>query len=230
MGQYYKALVRFDDGSRHSFSPQSSAYRAKYGDDAYDRLYEEHHRRNPDGSTTFVPYPDEYHRLSQGLKLMEHAWFCRPFVVGVLNVIRDRSARVAWVGDYACENEDYARIAEFSSEDYEACWNYDEEPTEAFPEVPDGSVKGYLVNLDKGIYLDLAEIAMAESMEDSHGVGTHPLPILTAIGNGRGGGDYYGSNMEQVGSWAMDRLQFVLDEPEDMGRGEPEEYMFVERW
>lgn len=42
---------------------------------------------------------------------------------------------------------------------------------------------------------------------------THPLPLLTAIGNGRGGGDYHGTNESMVGMWAMDLLSFTEDRP-----------------
>ena len=37
----------------------------------------------------------------------------------------------------------------------------------------------------------------------------HPLPLLTAVGNGLGGGDYWGVNKEQVGAWAFDTLEVV---------------------
>ena len=37
----------------------------------------------------------------------------------------------------------------------------------------------------------------------------HPLPLLTAVGNGLGGGDYHGINEEKVGSWAFDLLEVV---------------------
>ena len=40
----------------------------------------------------------------------------------------------------------------------------------------------------------------------------HPLPLLTANGNGRGGGDYLGSDMDLVGSWAGDRIAVANDE------------------
>lgn len=229
MGQYYKALVKTADGTRHVFSPQTSAYEAKHGAGAYQVLHDEHFRKNPDGSVTYIPYPEEYSRASEGLKMMEHAWFGRPFVNGVLATIADGPAQVAWVGDYANEDEDYERIAGFSPDDYEACWSYDSDMTEPFAEMPDGSVRGYLVNLDKGVYLDLAEISMLGGSEAAYGRTTHPLPVLTAIGNGRGGGDYYGTNMGKVGTWAMDRLQFVLDEPTEMERGESDDYIFDEQ-
>ena len=34
----------------------------------------------------------------------------------------------------------------------------------------------------------------------------HPLPILCSDGNGRGGGDYNGTNMDFVGRWAYDKI------------------------
>lgn len=40
----------------------------------------------------------------------------------------------------------------------------------------------------------------------------HPLPLLTAIGNGLGGGDYYGINTDDVGTWAWNEIS-VEDEP-----------------
>ena len=42
----------------------------------------------------------------------------------------------------------------------------------------------------------------------------HPLPLLTAEGNGRGGGDYYGSDMELVGTWARDVISVERQVPE----------------
>ena len=33
-----------------------------------------------------------------------------------------------------------------------------------------------------------------------------PIPLMTAVGNGRGGGDYDGVNFDKVGSWAWDEV------------------------
>lgn len=41
----------------------------------------------------------------------------------------------------------------------------------------------------------------------------HPLPLLTAVGNGEGGGDYFGVNNELVGRWAGDALYIDDEEP-----------------
>lgn len=41
----------------------------------------------------------------------------------------------------------------------------------------------------------------------------HPLPLLCADGNGRGGGDYEGTNMELIGSWAFDCIGVANELP-----------------
>ena len=56
----------------------------------------------------------------------------------------------------------------------------------------------------------------------------HPLPILTCIGNGRGGGDYYGTNMDMVGAWAMDRITFTEEWPVAYREVEYQKVTFIE--
>ena len=38
----------------------------------------------------------------------------------------------------------------------------------------------------------------------------HPLPLLTALCNGLGGGDYEGINMNAVGTWSFKQIRAVL--------------------
>ena len=42
--------------------------------------------------------------------------------------------------------------------------------------------------------------------DDIDHVVLNPVPLLTAIGNGRGGGDYEGTDMGWVGAWALDPI------------------------
>ena len=37
----------------------------------------------------------------------------------------------------------------------------------------------------------------------------HPLPLLTCLGNGKGGGDYHGRCMEWVGAWSLHALAIL---------------------
>jgi len=72
----------------------------------------------------------------------------------------------------------------------------------------------FLVNLTKKEYISFDEY-MAKATSDWQ---LNPISILTAIGNGRGGGDYYSDDkktMELVGSWAWDVI--TIDEEEPVG-------------
>lgn len=40
------------------------------------------------------------------------------------------------------------------------------------------------------------------------------MSLLTAIGNGRGGGDYFGENSNKVGSWAWNIIEITDDDYE----------------
>lgn len=65
----------------------------------------------------------------------------------------------------------------------------------------------YIVNLDKK-----EAVAMPEYKEDEWTI--HPLPLLCASGNGRGGGDYHGINVRKVGIWAYDRIGMTNELPD----------------
>lgn len=54
----------------------------------------------------------------------------------------------------------------------------------------------YIINIRTKEYIEIPEPSDTDWI-------VHPLPILLADGNGRGGGDYVGSNMEFVGKWAF---------------------------
>ena len=68
----------------------------------------------------------------------------------------------------------------------------------------------YLINLDKKEYVDKSKCPIHN---DKWQTRIHPLPLLTADGNGRGGGDYRRDN-DLVGSWARNRIALVKDIPE----------------
>jgi hypothetical protein len=60
----------------------------------------------------------------------------------------------------------------------------------------------YVVNRDRELFVDTKK---------QLGERIHPWPLLICNGNGRGGGDYRGSNMQLVGSWAGDHV-VTMDE------------------
>lgn len=67
----------------------------------------------------------------------------------------------------------------------------------------------YIINLDKK-----EAVAIPEYKEDEWTI--HPLPLLCASGNGRGGGDYHGINEDMVGAWAYDRIGLDNELPDSV--------------
>jgi hypothetical protein len=98
----------------------------------------------------------------------------------------------------------------------------------------------YLVNHTKKLCLDL-KAEDVDRGKDKHGDSIwniHPLPLLTCSGNGRGGGDYSGSKMNIVGTWAGDVISlehkpmYTLNKPilfseKYYGGDVSEEYHFI---
>lgn len=141
-----------------------------------------------------------------GAKLLEHAWWDSMFCNCVAEQVR-RYGRVIWVGDYYdAENSeikiDWAeRIA----------WHTDGDMLYPTNFTLDGK---YLVNTDALEYIDCDEYRKLST--DSDGECIHPLPILTALGNGMSASDYDGANMDYVGAWAWDRIRISDDPPDNM--------------
>ena len=67
----------------------------------------------------------------------------------------------------------------------------------------------YILNFTKMMYT-----VIPEKDKSSEFLTIHPLPLLCAFGNGRGGGDYRGKNMELIGAWAFDRIGVANELPE----------------
>lgn len=166
------------------------------------------------------------------MKLTEHSWISNEFTDAILQDIwYDGPARIAWIGDYAdnytfcpagMKEEDYLQR-------YEAAWNDSETITK-----PNGKPKRVehvtvlsqedyqkefgkedlkdlcLVNLTKKRFMSFADY-IAYDVEKRRS-SLFPLSLLTAVGNGQGLGDYAGSCMKSVGSWAFDEINLVLDD------------------
>jgi len=205
MGQYYKAYVRNDEGEK-VFCPQNAIYMTKNGIEDSAKIV------NPSWD---VMDPNSFHSNFSGLKLTEHSWLENDFVNGVLEAIWDKPCRVAWVGDYADDTDDF--YGYYTEDVYKSLWSDEYEPELPFEKVPSIHETGFIVNHDRGQYLDLARYAKVLAFSPTWGEGStwviHPLPLLTAIGNGRGGGDYSGVNESMVGMWAMDLLSFTEERP-----------------
>lgn len=146
-----------------------------------------------------------------GTKLMEHSYRGNLYVTAFESLIDDKEGKyagypVVWAGDYA---------------DYE---KGHEEDKYNIHFLADGitplmvgnkhKIHRYIVNTDKMEYVDMKKLPPTETSEYKTKTGKtrnvswyiHPLPLLTCEGNGRGGGDYEGTSMSLIGSWARDRV------------------------
>lgn len=219
MGQYYRAYVENGSGAK-VFCPQNAVYMTKNGISSAKDIGD--HGWDYDD-------PNSWGANFSGLKLMEHSWLENDFVNGVIETIWDNPSRVAWVGDYADDQCDFNES--YTENVYKAVWCTEKENEHPFDEVPTVHNDGYIVNLDKGIYIDLgkyAQVAEFTPSWDSRTWTIHPLPILTSVGNGRGGGDYNGTNMDMVGAWAMDTITFTKEHPSALKEVDYAKLLFIE--
>lgn len=147
-----------------------------------------------------------------GLKLMEHSYVNNWLVLAVERYLFNNPKRLVWCGDYA--EMDYYKLADKNLLDriapvegnenhldddqatYLEEYNYDN-----LKEVV-GEVR-YIVNHDKKL---LARVEKTANWT------IHPLSLLTAVGNGLGGGDYHGTYQDLVGTWATDVIEVVNEE------------------
>lgn len=155
-----------------------------------------------------------------GLKLMEHSYLNNEWTDALAYLIYHHKVRVAHVGDYANEFPQY----ELAYNDHVSrtplnirnIWGKDLYNDEGLLNRFDYSNK-YLINWDKKLYIDFDKYKRKSTTPWSDEVYVCPFTLLTALGNGRGGGDYYDEypNAEIIGSWAWDSISIEDSKPED---------------
>ena len=134
-----------------------------------------------------------------GMKLMEHSWLGNDFENAAYTLIDKRPSKVGWIGDYSqdvgCDKDLYRFV-----------WSSDENNRSIV--LRRKYKDGYLINHTKKEYVDLEEYT--DLARNKSGWVTNPLSLLTAIGNGLGGGDYHDCNQNYnlVGIWYMDELEY----------------------
>ncbi len=156
-------------------------------------------------------------------KLTEHSWWRNEFVNAVCLAVYERKEknRIAWIGDYADTFLECMDLKTFNGlnqmqikrlcEQAWGCNGISIPPT-------DFTLDGlYLINHTKQEYINCTKYFNASVMHSKYGDWCmHPLPILTCIGNGLGGGDYHSptdnSTEEYIGSWAWNEIS-IEDKP-----------------
>lgn len=166
-----------------------------------------------------------------GAKLMEHSYVANSYVRSVEFMLANqyKGRRFAWVGDYASDVNLIKTTKHPDGIDlYNAANNWmDENPNkyrslrstipvmcaeyEDFDPYLHIPYYKYLVNYTKKEYCTIPKYNPAN---DEYVV--NPLPLLTADGNGQGGGDYYVEDA-RVGSWAYDSIGITNDSNEIKG-------------
>ena len=165
-------------------------------------------------------YSEEFYAIDydNGLKLTEHSYCGNNFVETVMAQLLNKPGRLAWLGDYH-EVGDFAelnpglpksiekRFYKHYKSEYDYCAGKHVRHYSKPEEVKERQGR-FIINHDKKCYIDMVEyeknnLACTED-DDWH---FHPIPLLTAVGNGRGGGDFSGIGEEDVGRWAGDLLE-----------------------
>lgn len=156
------------------------------------------------------------HKMGDGLKLSEISQHDSPVAMAMLNKLAGdwKSDRVYLIGDYAdlsnpeekCHNALKKLLSEFSTVEM---YNYVEEHFREVSAECDASDHGYryiynhatrqVIDLNK---CPVGEVEYVLTGEVDRMIAA-PLPLLLAIGNGRGGGDWpkQFDGYEYVGAW-----------------------------
>ena len=188
-------------------------------------------KRYPDGS-----YPEKSLRVlvpfdyGDTLKLFEIAYFGGSFA----RIVASQAVRTAknWLPPRMAVIGDYAEIDDAPYELKDDRKIYDEEAvsmilnrrfwadrfryTKGVDRIQDPD-KYIALNHDKKEYVRLG------LCETGKWTRADPLILLLAVGNGRGGGDYDGEYMDDVGAWAFDRIE-VIHEREKIPEGYQQVY------
>jgi hypothetical protein len=192
MGQYYTALVIDSDNKISKLNPGDYGFRIR-------------------------------------MKLMEHSRIGDRFANAAYALIYHKPCKVAWIGDYSIStinpNDMFCPEAltrkEFR-EMYEIAWGDTPSLTMkdfdlAQMNIVDFDTRGmFLVDHDLKCYINMEEfIEKSVIQSEMWRMCASPLPLLTACGNGCGGGDFLrGTGYEDIGTWAFHRIEYTDKVPE----------------
>ncbi len=177
------------------------------------------------------------HAYGNGFKLMEHSYIGNNFVNAVLTLLWKNPCRVAWIGDYSddeCGDLYESKLPhEVFMQYYDAAWGENQKNLHVKPKPRHiftmKSKHKYLVNHTQHSYVHIGEyIAASKWTEqgswingkydplDTYDMCINPLPLLTACGNDRGGGDYHEGHpgYDKVGAWAFDLIEATDKRPD----------------
>lgn len=157
-------------------------------------------------------YSEQFYSHSydhNGLKLMEHSYVGNYFTETVLGQLYNKPGRLAWMGDYHEKGDiENVELDKLFRRHYKTFKDESEKGKHYnHPEMLTQRKGRFILNHDKKVFIDMGKYE-EEATKDEWGCMVHPLPILTAVGNGRGGGDFWNEEQyDSVGIWAGDLIE-----------------------
>lgn len=149
------------------------------------------------------------------LKLTEHSYVGNDYCNDILTLLKDKweGDRIIHVGDYATGSDNTTTshlISQLEKEfnPIESFFNYGEYFNNIEPDKVNKKIR-YVYNLDKKEFVDLYHQPIENIWYGEGEAGFakfNSFALLTACGNGQGGGDYHGANEEYIGSWVGDHF------------------------
>lgn len=143
-----------------------------------------------------------YHKVDGSYmvaKLMEHSYWGNPFVLAVASKLWNNKGRLAWVGDYADKDDSKwnEAFADAHTDDAREDLTYNGFRLEG----------KYFLNHSLKLVIDLDKY---KKLLNDVAMVANPISLLTAVGNGKGGGDFFsGDGYEMIGTWAWDVVEIV---------------------
>jgi len=160
-----------------------------------------------------------------GSKIMEHSYIGNHYVMAIDSLLFNNPQHLAWVGDYT-DSDDLQNYSDDQKAVLTTMWRqaWPENDPDDFgqngPEIEDDEDSPfsltdmylYIINHSKKELIILSRYYknMCQKHNNvSYFMPIHPLPLLTALGHGKGGGCYYGINEDKIGMWAGDIIEIV---------------------
>lgn len=165
------------------------------------------------------------HILGNGAKLMEHSYVGNIFVIAATQMLRDNNTHpFVWCGnyaepvneflhgtntmyDYACKDDLDTKYTILNFSDLIHFAEQYNLSKKSWREFLNNHLDRYVINHTRKEYVAVPSYNTGKPT-------IHPLPLLTADGNGSGGGDYSGTDMSKVGIWAYNVIESANQVPE----------------
>lgn len=223
MGQYYKPVFTSDEGKIIGFA---HAHHLNNGLKLMEHSYVGNHLCNsvvnylkkfPAG--LHLTWAGDYADATEKVKLDKDSDFAKEVW---RKAVANGETELGYEAFYALDDEELFVNDPLAKNLYELTSKNENEELEIDYETEDPTDARYIINETQKEYVDMWDIVSLDAWQ------IHPLPLLTADGNGRGGGDYHGTDLAYVGRWAGDCIR-IADNNSDVSTYARIRPIFVEK-